>query len=363
MANKEVQNKIKDLGSDWLGEMYVWLGKEDGTVETGTPGLYWARYANAQPFQVKNSINAPPYRDLHVLVRRSRIQPNLWQITEILEDYDVPAAQGGISAHHAQHEEDGFDRVNLDRKQIKQLSARAAGGWLVQFSGATAPTMTGNKAIDNASLDLSAYVVTAGAQYIGIETDNEGAISINATGPNFGSPLITDDANIPAQDPGKYLLAYVLMYEGQTEILDSHIRVIMPLPIIPTTTAYDFHNATAKATPVDPDEFALADSAASWILKKVTWANIKATLKTYFDTIYSALGHTHSYSAPITLQEQDASPSVASVATIKVSNSILVDEGSNTISIYHLEPLTNGDASAPELVFDGSGDAIMVALA
>jgi hypothetical protein len=47
--------------------------------------------------------------------------------------------------------------------------------------------------------------------------------------------------------------------------------------------------ATAKATPVDADTMPLIDSAAANVLKKVTWANIKATLKTYFDTLYVAL--------------------------------------------------------------------------
>lgn len=50
------------------------------------------------------------------------------------------------------------------------------------------------------------------------------------------------------------------------------------------------HGATAKTTPVDADTTALIDSAASNVLKKVTWANIKATLKTYFDGIYQAAG-------------------------------------------------------------------------
>lgn len=50
------------------------------------------------------------------------------------------------------------------------------------------------------------------------------------------------------------------------------------------------HGATAKTTPVDADTTALIDSAASNVLKKVTWANVKATLKTYFDGIYQAAG-------------------------------------------------------------------------
>jgi hypothetical protein len=44
--------------------------------------------------------------------------------------------------------------------------------------------------------------------------------------------------------------------------------------------------ATGKATPVDADTLPLSDSAASDALKKLTWANLKATLKTYFDTQY-----------------------------------------------------------------------------
>lgn len=53
------------------------------------------------------------------------------------------------------------------------------------------------------------------------------------------------------------------------------------------------HAATSKTTPVDADELALADSAASWVLKKLTWANLKATAKTYFDTLYATLAHVH----------------------------------------------------------------------
>lgn len=54
--------------------------------------------------------------------------------------------------------------------------------------------------------------------------------------------------------------------------------------IAPATNA-----AASKATPVDADAIPLADSAASFTLKKLSWANIKATLKTYFDTFYQLI--------------------------------------------------------------------------
>ena len=49
------------------------------------------------------------------------------------------------------------------------------------------------------------------------------------------------------------------------------------------------NSATEKTTPVDTDMVWLMDSWASNILKKLSWLNIKATAKTYFDTVYDAL--------------------------------------------------------------------------
>jgi len=53
------------------------------------------------------------------------------------------------------------------------------------------------------------------------------------------------------------------------------------------------HGASAKTTLVDADELGLSDSAATWGIKKVTWANVKATLETYFDSVYAAIVHRH----------------------------------------------------------------------
>jgi hypothetical protein len=53
-----------------------------------------------------------------------------------------------------------------------------------------------------------------------------------------------------------------------------------------TVIAPGVHAATSKATPVDADELGLVDSAASNVLKKLTWSNLKATLQTFFDSRY-----------------------------------------------------------------------------
>lgn len=62
----------------------------------------------------------------------------------------------------------------------------------------------------------------------------------------------------------------------------------------------DTTQRTAKATPVDADLIGLNDSAASNALKKLTWANIKATLKTYFDSLYAGLGGA-TFTGPVTV--------------------------------------------------------------
>lgn len=53
--------------------------------------------------------------------------------------------------------------------------------------------------------------------------------------------------------------------------------------------------AEAKMTPVDADTVAMVDSEASNALKKVSWANVKATLKSYFDTLYASVGDLADY--------------------------------------------------------------------
>lgn len=61
--------------------------------------------------------------------------------------------------------------------------------------------------------------------------------------------------------------------------------------IITAATWGSFINGlTAKTTPVDADFDIIMDSSASNIAKKVSWANRKATLKTYFDTLYQVVG-------------------------------------------------------------------------
>lgn len=57
----------------------------------------------------------------------------------------------------------------------------------------------------------------------------------------------------------------------------------------PDSIAKAMHGAPNKATPVNADEFSIADSVSTptaWKLKRVSWSSVLATAKAYFDSIY-----------------------------------------------------------------------------
>ena len=68
-------------------------------------------------------------------------------------------------------------------------------------------------------------------------------------------------------------------------------KAIRDSGLVSTAAAGEFSALTAKNTPVDADEFLMEDSAASAAKKKLTWQYLKATLKTYFDTLYNLYVH------------------------------------------------------------------------
>ena len=90
---------------------------------------------------------------------------------------------------------------------------------------------------------------------------------------------------------------------------ESHLDLIEPLADVTdaVNVGSSIDDAAAKTTPVDADKVGLIDSAAAGVLKGLTWANIKATLKTYFDTLYIG-------SAGVTFENLDANGDVGAGA-------------------------------------------------
>ena len=95
------------------------------------------------------------------------------------------------------------------------------------------------------------------------------------------------------------------------------------------------HGATGKTTPVDADELGLIDSAASNVLKKLTWTNLKDTLKTYFDTLYQAAGSYLTASGTATLTNKRVTARVGST-TSSATPTINTDD----YDVYRITALT-----------------------
>lgn len=86
------------------------------------------------------------------------------------------------------------------------------------------------------------------------------------------------------------------------------------------------NGATTKTTPVDADTIPLVDSADSNLLKKLSWANIKATLKAYFDNLYNNYVHPN-HTGDVTSVADGAT----TIANNAVNNDKLADMGASTI--------------------------------
>ena len=341
---RKALRKVSAPQTGWLDVFDAIVGRADGTVRTSVPGVIYVRNVlNGQVLAVYNT-TGPLRATTQVEVGRRVDMPGLWQVKGVKEIFSSSAAAGDeVGFHHPQHEfPDGADIGWWDRKQILAFSVLVsnAANFVVRVYGGVFNSANGVVKVDSQDVDLSSYVVTAGAVFANIETDDDGVLSVNV-GTNFGSPLIGTVADIPAPGPGKYLIAYVLLYEGQAALSNDDIRVLMPLgfnasgyltaevdPIFVASPAFgissgdistwnakqdalgytpvdiastewvdltdggettlhthagsgslDIHALDEKTTLADADEFVQADSADTFALKKNTWATILTGLQ------------------------------------------------------------------------------------
>lgn len=128
------------------------------------------------------------------------------------------------------------------------------------------------------------------------------------------------------------------------------------------------HSVTSKVTPVDADELPLADSAASYGLKKLLWSSLKATLKTYFDTLYAATGGTFTAASTTeVLTGTDAAKGVTADALaalwekgadVASAGTVSIGEGgychvTGTTGITDIDWATARDGRTAWVIFDG----------
>ncbi|MCF7788610.1 MAG: hypothetical protein K9N47_20980 [Prosthecobacter sp.] len=97
------------------------------------------------------------------------------------------------------------------------------------------------------------------------------------------------------------------------------------------------HAATAKTTPADADEFGLADSEASWGLKKLTWVNIKTALGLLYAALTHAAQHKSGGADAIKLDELAAPTDVTTLDATTSAHGLLPKLGGGTTNFLRAD--------------------------
>lgn len=161
------------------------------------------------------------------------------------------------------------DRVQtgLDRASATASASTATTG------AATATTKAGEATTSATNAAASAASAAASANSVaGVSTVNGRSGGVTLTKADVGLSNVDNTSNATER-------AAIATLTNKT--LTSPV---LTTPVLGTPASGDLTNCTAagaKVTPVDADTFLSTDSAASNVLKKVTWANVKATLLTW----------------------------------------------------------------------------------
>jgi len=271
------------------------------------PSLVYYRTVGGQ-VDVTVNVIAPPILDLWVRVGYDPID-GVHQVLKVdgrqLGGISIPIVGYPPSARYSFG---GEDPLYISDRQIMNLRPSVNNGMILSISEGKLETSAGWRYIAAQTVDLSGYTPLAvdTAMFV-LATFNDSGVLVITAGANI-TPITSLVAtpspdvllsNLPDEPAGTikadcavriYRKAdnspQLVLYESitNTDLID--LRFFSDLPGQQLANA--IHIATSKTTPVDADEFGGADSAASYSFKKFTWANIKATLKTYFDTLYAA---------------------------------------------------------------------------
>jgi Protein of unknown function (DUF2793) len=138
---------------------------------------------------------------------------------------------------------------------------------------------TGTVVLDKSDVGLGN--VSNDAQLKAADLDTDGALAANSDAKVASQKAVKTYADTKIAGPASPTDGHAALFDGTTGKL---LKSAGAAPV--TKGADEFSGLTDKGTPVDADLALIEDSAASGAKKKLSWANIKATLKTYFDTLY-----------------------------------------------------------------------------
>lgn len=134
--------------------------------------------------------------------------------------------------------------------------------------------------------------------------------------------------------------------EGTTNLWFTNARADARVPAA-TVAASD------KTTPVDADLVPLVDSAASNVLKKLSWSNLNAAIKSYYDSVSATLTNKDLTSGTNTFPtfNQNTTGNAATATNLVASTSTAVQLG--TIEVGHATDTTVARSAAGQITVEG----------
>lgn len=227
--------KTKEDRIDWQPG---YMGDGAGNVRTSKANYYWVRY----PFE--NSPAAPVYGvgnfstvdGVRVIVGYLPWQPGLFQIIcqsdsrlSVVNPADTPVAAGygvgyvPMADHTINHMYLGVDPVFVNWRQITPLGVFPTdpASLSVTIAQGYIPRPGADIFVAEQTLDLTSHVPVSGARYVLISYDSTGTAVVTDGAINSGGFSALTAADIPDTPAGNWRSAAVVLYPGQTEIVET----------------------------------------------------------------------------------------------------------------------------------------------
>lgn len=129
----------------------------------------------------------------------------------------------------------------------------------------------------------------------------------------------------------------------------------LPTANIPVVVAAQTNAATSKATPATADEIPLADSAASFGLKKLTWSNLRATVLAWIITQANSWTGLQTFRD---LRETIVTANTSTAYTINLANGTLFNLTLTGNCTFTFPTATSGKQFTVLLKQDGTGSRV-----
>lgn len=240
-------------------------------------------------------------------------------------------------------EGDAFDMDNMvegaDTKILTAAERTAIASHTSEIAALVSSYSRRKAVIDIVDNTAAPPTEVSGDRYI---LDNTGASHANWDGASAFDIVEFDGTNWVATTPLEGYIAYVDAEDKDALYIDDGSPEWQLRDISAFDLAAAINGATNKATPVDADKIGIWDSV-SGLLRNITWANIKTTLKTYFDTLYFFQSNV--------IDEDDMSSDSATKVPTQQSVKAYVDNKTESISVFGSDLDTALEVGEKELLF------------